>query len=336
MPNRSPRRRPTGRRRAATAVLALATLLFVALGSGAANASLNVTVVNTGGDGVASRPGPHLSPTNGYGAPANAAVTALCWDWGDAVGPYNNRLWWQISYAGRVFWAADRYLSTPNVANQPPAGQPQCNAAPPPPPPPPPPPAAGSLPALNVQPPFSGTWNRFGDVAPPQHRPLFGGDGATDVYAAAGTAVQVRAWPVSQQGAVQYKVVGIQNTCANAANQGGQAVRVEFYYNGVDVGWALYGHLDRLQVSVGQWVPHGQTLGFLRQWSYNSCYAVSNANGVHTHMEVYSNRNWACYLARPSNTHLDYWGVIGRTGGNWPAEGGGAACPGTGTASGAG
>lgn len=325
------RPRPLIRAGAATVVLALAALMFSTVSAGVAHASLVVTVVNTGGDGIASRPGPHLSPTNGYGTPANATVTAICWDWGDAVGPYNNRLWWQISYAGRTFWAADRYLSTPNAANQPPPGQPQCSASTPPPPPAPtptptPPATSGALPALNVQPPFSGTWNRFNTVNPPQHSPLFGGDWATDVYAPAGTAVQVRAWPVSQQGAVQYKVVGIQNTCGNPANVAGQAVRVEFFYQGIDVGWALYGHLDRVQVSVGQWIGHGQTLGYLRQWNNSSCWQVNNGDGVHTHMEVYSNRNFACYIARPWGAHLDYWGVIGRTGGNFARQRS-ATCP---------
>lgn len=112
-------------------IVALACVTVAAglvLGSApAANADLPVTVINTDGQGVASRPGPHLSPTNGYGAPAGASVSTICWAWGDAVGPYNNRLWWDISYAGRQFYASDHYLSTPD-SGQPPAGQPQCNA----------------------------------------------------------------------------------------------------------------------------------------------------------------------------------------------------------------
>ncbi len=103
-----------------------------------ASAALNVRVVNTDGDGVSSRNAPSVNARNGYGAPEGAVVTTVCWTWGDAVGPYSNRLWWLIAYSGRQFYAADRYLSTPNVANRPPPGEPQCGSpsqgSPPPPP----------------------------------------------------------------------------------------------------------------------------------------------------------------------------------------------------------
>jgi hypothetical protein len=99
------------------------------LGAPAASAAITVTVINTDGQGVSSRSAPRMGATNGYGAPAGASVVANCWGWGDAVGPNNNRLWWKITYSGRTFWAADRYLSTPNIANQPPASQPACDAA---------------------------------------------------------------------------------------------------------------------------------------------------------------------------------------------------------------
>jgi LGFP repeat len=114
--------------RALFVALLLAASLAVAVAgtTSPAKAAITVSVVNTGGDGVASRPGPHQSPTNGYGAPANAQVVANCWTWGDPVGPYSNSLWWLITYAGRQFYVNDHWLSTPTVANQPPAGQPQC------------------------------------------------------------------------------------------------------------------------------------------------------------------------------------------------------------------
>lgn len=118
------------RRRGIVALTGVALAAGLVLSGGvAAYASLSVTVINTDGQGVASRPGPHLNPTNGYGAPAGAAVTTVCWAWGDAVGPNNNKLWWFINYAGRQFYASDRYLSTPDYG-QPPAGEPQCGTQP--------------------------------------------------------------------------------------------------------------------------------------------------------------------------------------------------------------
>ena len=106
----------------------------------AAHAStMTVQVINTGSEGISSRYAPQLAARNGYGAPANASVVTQCYGFGDAVGPYANRLWWTITYAGRTFWAPDRYLSTPNAANQPYAGARSCSTptsqpAPPPPP----------------------------------------------------------------------------------------------------------------------------------------------------------------------------------------------------------
>lgn len=126
--SRPPRRHLRTKRRALVAVAGGIAAVGLVLGGGvAANAALNVTVINTDGMGVASRPGPHLSPTNGYGAPADAQVSAICWVWGDAVGPHANTLWWKISYAGRVFYASDRYLSTPYIAGQTPT-EPNCDS----------------------------------------------------------------------------------------------------------------------------------------------------------------------------------------------------------------
>lgn len=84
-------------------------------------------VINTDGIGVAYREAPYISAASGYGAPAGAQVAVYCFAWGDPVGPNNNRLWHLIYYAGRSFFVADRYLSTPTVTtNVPPPGEYGC------------------------------------------------------------------------------------------------------------------------------------------------------------------------------------------------------------------
>ena len=123
--------RTIARSRVTTAVvLGVAMALLPTLAAAPAHAA-TVTVINTDGQGVASRHAPSQSATNGYGAPAGASVSTICWTTGDPVGPNANRLWWLISYAGREFYAADRYLSTPYVAGSTPS-EPQCGRSAPP------------------------------------------------------------------------------------------------------------------------------------------------------------------------------------------------------------
>src|SRR5262245_1611096 len=97
----SPRARSGRRRIAVVAIVAVLFSVLVAVDSLTASAALSVRIVNTDGDGVASRNAPSVAARNGYGAPEGATVTTVCWTWGDSVGPYNNRLWWIINYAGR-------------------------------------------------------------------------------------------------------------------------------------------------------------------------------------------------------------------------------------------
>ncbi|WP_405425856.1 hypothetical protein [Micromonospora sp. NBC_00617] len=58
-------------------------------------------------------------------------VELICGDWGEAVGPYTNRRWHLVTpldgpAKGQVGYIADRYLNTPNSANQPTPGEPEC------------------------------------------------------------------------------------------------------------------------------------------------------------------------------------------------------------------
>ncbi|MDG9674093.1 hypothetical protein [Micromonospora sp. DH14] len=64
-------------------------------------------------------------------------VELICGAWGEAVGPYNNRRWHYVHAtngpaAGQQGWIADRYLNTPNKANEYTPGEPECGAPPPP------------------------------------------------------------------------------------------------------------------------------------------------------------------------------------------------------------
>lgn len=112
--------------RLATVVVVLAFLAML-VPVPTATAALGVTVARTDGIGVASRNAPQLAARDGRpGIPEGAPVTTLCWEWGEAVGPYANRLWWVVLHAGREVHVPDRYLTTPNLANQPPASEPEC------------------------------------------------------------------------------------------------------------------------------------------------------------------------------------------------------------------
>ncbi len=178
---------------------------------------------------------------------------------------------------------------------------------------------APSLPAINVQPPLSGTWDRFGIAGPADHHIPFGRgeDWSVDVYQNPGYTVRTRAWPVSQQGAVQYRIAAVTSACRDSKVNGGSAVKVEFYYGDQNVGWAWYAHLDRVQVRAGQWVGHAAILGYTAKFPRSDCYDVEDVNGVHVHFELGSNRHYACYINRPAGARMNYWGVIGRIGGDY-------------------
>lgn len=298
------------KRRVLVALLVLTSLVASAT---TAFAALSVQVINTDGQGVSSRYAPLLAATNGYGAPANASVTTVCWTWGDAVGPYANRLWWLISYAGRQFYVADRYLSTPNVANQPPAGQPQCGSTAPAPTP------ASEAPKVWVGSPINGTWDlpasRGGD-GPTVHHWIASatdqGDFAVDLITGAGQAVYLYAAPQDGAVPVTAKVDQIGSACLGGG--GGSFVTVGLYTGSLRIGSATYAHIQP-SVGVGQTLPRwGALVGYV-----GSGYPINSAcwTGSHVHFQLYSNRHYACFnrgytLGYPiSRTNF-----LGFTGGN--------------------
>lgn len=314
------RRRPL--RRGALALVGLLAVLATIFGpASTAQAALTVTVINTDGDGVASRSAPQLSAVNGYGAPANATVVANCWTWGDSVGPYNNRLWWSITYQGRTFYAADRYLSTPNIANQPPAGQPQCGQPAPPPPPPPPPAGGSSSTPVWIGAPYAGYWPGSplpNDARPGTHLPVFGGDWAMDYYQVAGTAVRVYVAPKDGAvgGAITTKVISLGPTCAPGHGSAGYNVKVGVYDRGTQVGWVSYAHVQPVAglangSSVNRW---GGQIGTVGAYSYSQCYQVNNASGQHVHFEAYNQKNYSCYRSLSNHASIkatEYMGYLG-------------------------
>lgn len=73
------------------------------------------------------------SRTYGVDAHYGETVELVCYEWGDAVGPYQNRLWHLVSNvtrpsAGEGF-LPDHYLNTPVTANQLVPGEPECGSS---------------------------------------------------------------------------------------------------------------------------------------------------------------------------------------------------------------
>lgn len=271
-------------------VLALfASMLTIeALSMSTADAALSVRVVNTGGDGVSSRSAPQINARNGYGAPEGAAVVANCWGWGDAVGPYANRLWWVITYQGRNFWAPDRYLSTPNRANEPPPGQPACGSQPAP-----PPPSSQTLNIGRIGAPFTGRYAAYADTAAWEHWTPNGGDIGWDYYGSPGTAVHaIVASPAPGTAAPRMVVKSVTYGCG-----AGYRVLIDIYMGTTYLGWVSYSHLSNVPVSAGQALGFGAQIGTTNRYPYKAgCWEVSNDAGVHTHIEVRSVSKYACYV----------------------------------------
>ena len=165
--------------------------------------------------------------------------------------------------------------------------------------------------------PFTGYWDRFG-YAPPATHPRSSADWATDIYQAQGTAVKLQAFAPSNVNLtfkVSYRGAGCSTT-------DGPTVRVAVYWNGTNIGWLAYSHLASVPsgVSTGASIGNGAILGYTRQWTKQSCYQVSNPNGVHTHLgaanvrNVAGSTNYSCYAPLASGTQypLGRWiGIIG-------------------------
>ncbi len=158
--------------------------------------------------------------------------------------------------------------------------------------------------------PFSGYWDRFGIAHPSYHGPSGNSyaDWATDVYAAAGTAVRPRFSGPS----LALKVASVSTTCGSA----GKTVVIDVHTNGVFVGTARYGHLSSVPVAAGQWISQDTIIGSLAQYGYQAgCWEVRTSEGVHTHVTGYNLRGYSCYVDVGSRSFQSAGVTIGAVGG---------------------
>jgi hypothetical protein len=102
--------------------------------------ALMFTVQNTDEtppDGVYFRNSPHAADTSrtpGLGVYMNERVQLICYGWGDAVGPYNDKLWYDVSNVTRPTangvandgWLNAHYIADGKSANELDAGVPVC------------------------------------------------------------------------------------------------------------------------------------------------------------------------------------------------------------------
>jgi hypothetical protein len=123
--------------------------------------------------------------------------------------------------------------------------------------------------------------------------------------------------------AVQSVVVGVRPGCrsGNPAD-GGYRVTVEARNarTGAVIARADLMHVDRPQVSVGQHLGGWTTIGFTSAFRYNSCYQVSNAWGIHGHLEVVNRNRYACFRPMGYEQPLTELTWIGRAGTNYGGQ----------------
>jgi hypothetical protein len=252
-------------------------------------------------------------------------ATLLCGTWGEAVGPYANRRWHQVrvntgATAGQVGWVADRYMNTPNAANQLTPGEPECGA---------PPPSTARQRVWGGSP-VHGYYD-YGPPSPPAvHHFLANaadqGDWALDIGGPGVGGQDVLVYIAPDNGApnVTTRVDQIGAGCTNGAN-GASFVTVGIYQgDGQRIGSITYGHI-RPTVGVGASVNRwGGKVGTVATGLpiNQACWT-----GPHVHVQMFSVKNYACYNGTYRHEQ-EMWrsNFIGFTGGNM-ARGFRQACP---------
>jgi hypothetical protein len=227
-------------------------------------------------------------------------------------GPRNNRRWHRVRVingpaAGQVGWVADRYMNTPNAANRPTPGEPECRGGAPQ-------SATASLVWLGA--PVDSAWGGEPASPPSVHHWLGNardrGDWAVDLPAGVGQRVVLYAAPQNSGVAVTARVDQLGDACINGRN-GGKFVTVGLYSGSIRIGSATYRHINP-SVSVGQSVSRwGTVVGMIGRYTVNSaCWT-----GPHTHIQLYSSRNYACYnKGYRHNSPVRRTNFVGFTGGN--------------------
>lgn len=187
--------------------------------------------------------------------------------------------------------------------------------------------SAATDPSVWVGSPYAGTWCKTYDTCPKGHHIAYGGDWSADIGQgiATGTAIHLYAAPGDGRTDIRAKVETVGPACADRnLSHGGYRVTVGFYKAGTTnrIGWVTYAHLQP-SVKQGTWINRwGTKVGTVGHYTSNSCWT-----GNHTHVEMYSTHNYACYngswnygqAMKPSN-------FIGYTGGS-KAHSQRAACP---------
>ena len=176
--------------------------------------------------------------------------------------------------------------------------------------------AAGSEARIGM--PFTG--NFANSLSDPATHPVYfsGGQWSTDLYAPEGTNVAINMVAASGPIVIKVEAAGPLNSC-NGVSPGAYA-KLGISVSGTRIGQVLYEHLSGLQVSTGQTIPNGTVLGKTHWWPYSSCYQVSTAAGIHTHIEVGSSSGTACYVGRPLGTRLTSTDTIGAVGGGYTTK----------------
>lgn len=130
--------------------------------------------------------------------------------------------------------------------------------------------------AWNVN--VNGPWTDDNSSHPSVHHTPGGGDWATDIYAAEGTAVKLK---------VGYASAGLSFSWASSSTSCGTSTRLNVLVGGTNVGWLYFAHLKDA-VTTGN-ITNGMTLGTVHNWG--GCNP-----GTHVHVEFHNTTHYSCYV----------------------------------------